>query len=119
MSNVGDRLREERERLGLSQSELAEHGGIKKGAQINYEKGDRSPDTDYLHGIMAAGADVCYIVTGMRSIFIDQKIILTKREEALLDNYRNTSDEGKVVVEAAALAAAKPRKGKKVAGNKE
>lgn len=64
--NTGDRLRSERERLGLNQTEFGQLGGVKKLAQINYEKGDRQPDAAYLAAIAAAGADVLYILTGSR-----------------------------------------------------
>lgn len=64
MSTTGERLREERERLGLSQSAFGELGGVLKRAQINYEKGERQPDAAYLSAIADAGADVLYILTG-------------------------------------------------------
>ena len=60
----GARLREERLRLGMSQPDFAALAGQKKNSQINYEGGKRSPDSDYLAAIAAAGADVSYIVTG-------------------------------------------------------
>ena len=65
--NISDRLREERERLGLNQVEFGSIGGVKKLAQINYEKGARHPDSAYLAAIAAAGADVLYILTGQRA----------------------------------------------------
>ena len=65
--NISDRLREERERLGLNQVEIGSIGGVKKLAQINYEKGERHPDSAYLAAIAAAGADVLYILTGQRA----------------------------------------------------
>jgi transcriptional regulator with XRE-family HTH domain len=64
--STGDRLREERERTGLNQVAFAALGGVKKLAQINYEKGERSPDADYLAGLAAAGVDVLYVITGQR-----------------------------------------------------
>lgn len=64
---IGDRLKEERERLKLNQTEFAELGGVGKQAQLNYEKGTRSPDGQYLENIAKAGCDVKYIVTGVRS----------------------------------------------------
>jgi len=66
LSTVASRLREERERLGMSQSAFAEACGVKKLAQLNYEKGDRKPDTDYLESAVRLGADVLYILTGRR-----------------------------------------------------
>lgn len=61
---VGKRLLEERARLGLSQEAFGKAGGVRKGAQINYEKDARDPDVKYLQGIAAIGADVLYLVTG-------------------------------------------------------
>ncbi len=63
---VADRLRLERLRLELNQTEFAAYGGVRKQAQILYEQGRRKPDTSYLLGIALAGADVTYILTGQR-----------------------------------------------------
>ena len=62
-----DRLREERVRLGMSQSQFAQLGQIVKQTQVHYESGKRHPDDRYLAAIAAAGADVLYIVTGERN----------------------------------------------------
>lgn len=64
---IGERLKEERTRLGLSQTELAELGCVQRNTLFNYEKGVRSPDADFLARIAGRGADVLYIVTGRRS----------------------------------------------------
>jgi transcriptional regulator with XRE-family HTH domain len=66
--SVGKRLKEERQRLKLSQEAFGQFGGVGKSAQINYEADARAPDTDYLSGIDAAGADVLYVVIGKRRI---------------------------------------------------
>nr|WP_183003589.1 helix-turn-helix transcriptional regulator [Achromobacter sp. UMC71] len=68
MNPIGDRLREERVRLGMNQDEFAEAGGVQRRAQGNYERGERAPDADYLARIAGRGADVLYIVTGARSL---------------------------------------------------
>ena len=67
MPEICDRLREEREALGLSQQALAERCGITARSQRNYESGERLPDAGYLAAIAAAGADVLYILTGQRA----------------------------------------------------
>lgn len=59
----GPRIREERERLGLTQSQL----GVTPQAQRRYEKGERSPDIEYLAQFAELGADALYLVTGQRS----------------------------------------------------
>ena len=61
---IGQRLRSERVRLGLTQEELGAHGGVRKLAQMNYELGKRSPDACYLAGAHLAGVDINYVVTG-------------------------------------------------------
>lgn len=50
----------------MSQSSFGDLVGVGKQAQIRYEKGDRSPDGDYLQAADAAGCDVLYILTGRR-----------------------------------------------------
>lgn len=66
--SIGERLREERIRLGLSQAELGEAGGVQKQAQLKYEKGERQPDALYLEGVAGRGVDVLYVLTGRRPI---------------------------------------------------
>ena len=63
----GERLREERKRLGLNQTELALLGGVVKFTQINYEKDERTPDTDYLLKLQKAGVDAYFLLTGERT----------------------------------------------------
>lgn len=65
-SAVGARLREERQRLGLTQAQIGEAGGVKTRAQIYYESGERSPDTQYLAAVSKLGVDVQYVITGHR-----------------------------------------------------
>lgn len=67
VSFFGDRLREERKRLDMSQPVFGEIAGITKKTQMLYEAGERYPDAAYLAAIAAAGADVQYIITGRRS----------------------------------------------------
>lgn len=66
MLNIGERLKEERVRLGFNQAEFAAFGGVAKTSQFNYEKGDRSPDADYLAAVSSRGVDILYVVTGER-----------------------------------------------------
>jgi transcriptional regulator with XRE-family HTH domain len=67
METVGSRIREERERLRISQAALIARLGIAKSTQINYESDKRAPDALYLAALADAGMDVAYIVTGMRA----------------------------------------------------
>ncbi len=72
---IGDRLREERKRLGLTQTEFGETGGVKLFAQSNYENGKRTPSADYLAAIAKRGVDVAYVVTGDKSIQTSKSIV--------------------------------------------
>ncbi|WP_166362465.1 helix-turn-helix domain-containing protein [Pseudomonas akapageensis] len=67
MSGIGSRIREERERLGLTQRVFGEIGGVEPNAQGKYESGERTPKADYLAAVAARGADVLYILTGVRT----------------------------------------------------
>lgn len=89
MSTFSDRLREERKRLGMNQTELAAAAGVQKQAQVNYEAGKRSPNADYLAALAAVGADVLYILTGQRSQPVPAEALLPVDERIMLDNYRH------------------------------
>jgi len=66
MGSIGDRIREERERLSLSQADFAKAAGVHRRSQTNYELGKRSPDADYLAAIGGIGVDVFYVTMGLR-----------------------------------------------------
>ena len=40
---IGERLKEERQRIGVNQTVMAEKCGVTKNTQLAYEKGERSP----------------------------------------------------------------------------
>lgn len=63
---LGKRLREERQRLGMSQTDLARVAGLARTAQYNYEQGNRDPDTAYLSAVAEMGIDTSYVLTGKR-----------------------------------------------------
>lgn len=86
MLNVGERLKEERVRLGFNQGDFAVMAKVSKTTQFNYEKGERSPDAEYLASVAAAGADVLYIVTGERQPA--EASSLTAEEAAVLAHLR-------------------------------
>lgn len=87
---VGERLREERTRLGLNQEAFAQLGGITRNTQGSYEKGERNPDSVYLTAVLKAGVDVPYVLTGRRTRRALEG--LTEAEEVLLHQIRALSD---------------------------
>lgn len=91
------RLREERERLGMTQIELGSVGGIREHDQCRYEIGIKKFDANYLIAIAAVGADVLYILTGQRT-----ERLLPSQELALLDDYRVCDDDAKRIIEGSA-----------------
>lgn len=91
--DIGDRLREERERLGLTQEQLGEAAGVRKLAQHKYEKGERPPNVRYLSEAAAAGVDVLYVITGARG-----GVVLTREETALVDNFRHSPPEARKAI---------------------
>lgn len=86
---IGERLRAERERLGLSQEDFAARAGAHRKSQGNYESGVRAPDATYLAAIAAAGADVLYIITGRR----EPQSAPAAGQESKLDPYLRRSIE--------------------------
>ncbi|KWC65044.1 helix-turn-helix domain-containing protein [Burkholderia ubonensis] len=96
MTVFSQRLKEERQRLGMNQTAFAALGGVSKDAQLNYENGSRRPDSTYLEAVAAHGVDVLYVLTGQRNV-----TALSVDETDLVRRYREAPE----AVRAAALAA--------------
>lgn len=62
----GQRLKEERKRLKMSQADFALIGGCQRLAQLQYEAEATAPTTRYLSAIAAAGVDLAYLILGVR-----------------------------------------------------
>lgn len=93
---IGERLKEERERIGLNQTDFAAKAGASKNSQYNYEKGERNPDSAYLAAVAAVGVDVLYVLTGTRTPRPVEG--LSVAEEKVLDNYRSLPEEDQASV---------------------
>ena len=72
---VGERLKEERLRLGMSQARLAAVAGVSKNTAINWERGASSPTIASLIATAEAGVDLTYVVTGRREQPVVQSLI--------------------------------------------
>ncbi|MGY8829660.1 MAG: helix-turn-helix domain-containing protein, partial [Pseudomonadales bacterium] len=103
---IGDRLKEERERLGFTQPAFAGLAETTKKSQIDYEKDLTQPKAGYLAVIAKVGADVQYIVTGERS-----GGALSDDEKALIINFRAAPIAVKAAMMAAGAAGAAPASG--------
>lgn len=64
---LGKALRQERLRLGLTQTQLAEVGGVSKATQVAYEADSTRPHAEYLSRVAGAGVDVTWLLTGHRA----------------------------------------------------
>ena len=93
---MGERLKEERLRIGVNQTVLAEKCGVTKNTQLAYEKGERNPDTAYLAAASSLGVDVLYVITGQR-IPVSEGVLLVDEMELLL-NVRALEDDDKAAV---------------------
>jgi len=61
---VGERIRDERKRLGLTLRELSEETTMSISTLSIYESGQRYPTMEFLIRISSLGADIDYIVFG-------------------------------------------------------
>ena len=60
----GERLRAERQRLGLTQTALGELGGVSKTSVVGYEAGDYTPEVAFLAGVAEGGVDPIFVLQG-------------------------------------------------------
>ncbi len=60
----GTRIKEERQRLGLSQEILSEKLGVSRRTLVGWEKDDSSPTAVQLFALHELGVDTNYIITG-------------------------------------------------------
>ncbi|WP_339511946.1 helix-turn-helix domain-containing protein [Pseudomonas sp. RL_15y_Pfl2_60] len=106
-----DRLREERERLGLKQEELGQIGGVNRNTQGKYEKGERNPDLAYLSAVAGIGVDVLYVITGARTPKAAESF--SAEEAKLIEHYRELPEADRASMRRMAAAmAAMGREGK-------
>jgi len=111
--SISSRFSDERSRLGLSQQNLAELCGSNRKSIARYEGGENVPGGEMLAAFAAAGADVLYILTGQRAVPVESS--LSREEECLLDNYRNTAPEYQGCIQD--VSAAMAQQGKFKVGN--
>lgn len=70
MNDFFNRLKEERNKKGLTQEEFGLKCGVTKLTQSNYETGKRKPDIEYLDKAGILGCDIQYIITGEKNDLI-------------------------------------------------
>lgn len=89
-NTFGERLKYERNRLGLSQEAFAAIGGVKKLAQISYEQGKTVPDINFIKAVSGIGVDAMYVIFGTPT-----PAMLSHDEHELLQQYRRLDVKNK------------------------
>jgi len=109
IDSLGERMRESRKALQLSQDDVASRCGVSREMWGKYERGAAIPGGEVLAAMAAAGFDIVYVLTGARTLPVSERATLSMRQRALLDNYEHTDEPGKRVIESTASLAAQSR----------
>ncbi|MFZ2307550.1 MAG: helix-turn-helix transcriptional regulator [Rhodoferax sp.] len=101
---IGRRLCEERDRLALTQAELAEKGDAKSRTLQDWERGIAAPSSEFLARVSPLGLDVFYVLTGERMSVWFEKDPLRR---AVLNSFDQCSPDKRIeAVQHMALLAA-------------
>lgn len=73
--DFGERLKAERKKLGLSQTEFAKKLGISKNTQFNYENMASDPDVAYLGRLDELGINTRYLITGEAAEVSEEELL--------------------------------------------
>lgn len=99
------RLKNERARLGLTQAEIASKCNVSREMWGKYERGVALAGSEVLFSLAEINVDIGYLFSGVRSIPVAE-LELTKEEQVLLDDYRESNEQGKEAIEKTASALA-------------
>ena len=100
----GERIKEERERLGFNQADFAALAEATRKTLFNWESGTASPNAAALSAWAQHGLDVLYVVTGER---LSAQPAVDAAEQVLLDSYRRCKPDAKAhLIQTAALLSA-------------
>lgn len=97
---IGERLREERLRIDVSQLSMADACDVSRGTLATWEKGEQSPNAAALAVMAGLGVDVLYVVTGQRQGATEAT--LAAEEKALLAAWRESGEKGRAALTAVA-----------------
>lgn len=96
-------------RGAMSQQEFANLMGIGRNTVVRYESNENAPDAEFLFKLnLLFRIDPCQVILGWKTVRLQDQ-----NEIALLENYRESSDEGKRAIEHMADLAAQSAKTKK------
>ena len=89
---TGDRLKDERKRLGKTQLQFAEIGQITRQTQQLYETADRFPSYEYLVRLSQHDVDVIYVMTGLRNLEPSSSNLDNTRGDYLIAELKETNE---------------------------
>jgi transcriptional regulator with XRE-family HTH domain len=88
---LGFRLSLLRQKLGLSQKDLAIRMGVSSQTILNYEANRRCPDTDFLSQLMEmCHVNVNWLIGGQEPVFLFQYDV--KKNKDLMELYRKLTE---------------------------
>ncbi|SQH96281.1 helix-turn-helix domain-containing protein [Haemophilus haemolyticus] len=104
-------LKNEQTRLGLTLAEIASKCGVSREMWGKYERGVALAGSEVLFSLAEIRIDIVFLFSGIRAV------PLTKSETPLLEDYRESNEQGKEAIEktASALAATAALTARKVA----
>lgn len=114
LQHIGERLRDERARLGLSQVVFSDACGVNRSTLATWEKGEQSPTAAVLSQMAGLGVDVLYVVTGVRAPLSSGA--LSQEERQLVASYKQGDALARQALESVAAMAARSS-GRAAAGN--
>ena len=100
---IGRRLKEQRERFGWSQSEMAEIADVSKRSVASWEAGESMPGADAMARLAGKGMDLLYVVQGQPTPVLAES--LSADERALVHNYQRADALGRSLVDGVAALA--------------
>ncbi|MDF7680711.1 helix-turn-helix domain-containing protein [Enterobacteriaceae bacterium ESL0689] len=110
---IGLRIKEERERLSLTQQGIADAIGVAKRTFIDWEKDRTSPTAVQLSALSNIGVDVLYVVTGVPS----QSVVQVHPEHSsekqeLIDAFDNMTPEQRRAILEVGKVLTQPKSGR-------
>ncbi|XXQ53559.1 helix-turn-helix domain-containing protein [Xenophilus aerolatus] len=112
-AQCGERLRQERDRLGLSQQALADLIGVQRAMLSRYERGVAEPGASALMKLAGAGINVSFVLFGAQVATGNDSgtttRVLTPEQAALLDNYEAADERGRAAARGVLDALAKQK----------
>ena len=95
LQGFGNRLRSERQRLGLNQVEFAERAGIKRPTLYLYENDETVPNLKFLESLQSAGIDIDYLLFGVHANHIQTEGRICLAPSLLSDIFKVVDEVGR------------------------